>query len=95
MMGLVVSDDDWRMPDWLRERIEPVLPPPPSHPLGCHRPRVADRGTMDAILLVLRTGWRRDIDDQHQRHERLRADRQSERHRPTRRRHRQLQPRLG
>ena len=55
-MGLVVADDGWRMPDWLWERIEPVLPPPPPHPLGCHRPRVRDRDAMDAILLVLRTG---------------------------------------
>ena len=29
---------------------------PPSHPLGCHTPRVPDRDAMDAILLVLRTG---------------------------------------
>src|SRR6266581_3392045 len=56
MMGLVVSDDGWRMPDWLWARIEPVLPAPPPHPLGCHRPRVPDRDAMDAILLVLRTG---------------------------------------
>ena len=55
-MGLVVKDDGWRMPDWLWERIEPVLPLPPPHPLGCHRPRVSDRDAMDAILLVLRTG---------------------------------------
>ena len=55
-MGLVVKDDDWRMPDWLWERIEPLLPAPPSHPLGCHRPRVPDRDAMEAILLVLRTG---------------------------------------
>jgi hypothetical protein len=34
-MGLVVTDDGWRMPDWLWERIAPVLPPLPSHPLGC------------------------------------------------------------
>ena len=44
------------MPDWLWGRIEPLLPAPPSHPLGCHRPRVPDRDAMDAILLVLRTG---------------------------------------
>jgi hypothetical protein len=31
-MGLVVRDDGWRMPDWLWERIAPVLPSPPSHP---------------------------------------------------------------
>jgi len=56
MMGLVSRDDGWRLPDWLWERIEPLLPSPPSHPLGCHRPRVRDRDAMDAILLVLRTG---------------------------------------
>ena len=33
-MGLVSSDDGWRMPDWLWERIEPLLPAPPAHPLG-------------------------------------------------------------
>lgn len=55
-MGLVSRDDRWRMPDWLWERIAPLLPPPPPHPLGCHRPRVPDRDAMDAILLVLRTG---------------------------------------
>ena len=55
-MGLVVRDDGWRMPDWLWGRVEPLLPPSPPHPLGCHRPRVPDRDAMDAILLVLRTG---------------------------------------
>ena len=55
-MGLVSSDDGWRLPDWLWERVEPLLPPRPAHPLGCHRPRVSDRAAMDAILLVLRTG---------------------------------------
>jgi putative transposase len=28
-MGLVSRDDGWRMPGWLWERIEPLLPPPP------------------------------------------------------------------
>jgi putative transposase len=56
MMGLVCRDDGWRMPDWLWERIEPLLPPRPSRPLGCHNSRVADRDAMNAILLVLRTG---------------------------------------
>jgi putative transposase len=56
MMGLVSRDDGWRMPDWLWERIEPLLPAAPSHPLGCHNPRVPNRNAMDAILLVLRTG---------------------------------------
>lgn len=55
-MGLVDRDDGWRMPDWLWEKIEPLLPPRPEHPLGCHNPRVPDRDAMDAILLVLRTG---------------------------------------
>ena len=47
---------DWRIPDELWERIEPLLPPRQPHPLGCHRPRVADRQAMDAIFFVLRTG---------------------------------------
>jgi transposase len=55
-MGLVDRDDGWRVPDWLWERIEPLLPEPAAHPLGCHNPRVPDRAAMDAILLVLRTG---------------------------------------
>lgn len=56
-MGYMISrDDGWRMPDWLWERIEPLLPERPFHPLGCHRSRVPDRDAMDAILLVLRTG---------------------------------------
>ncbi len=55
-MGLVSKDDGWRIPDWLWERVEPLLPPPPTHPLGCHNPRVPDRAAMNAILLVLRTG---------------------------------------
>ncbi len=55
-MGLVDRDDGWRIPNWLWERIEPLLPAPPPHPLGCHRPRVPNRDAMNAILLVLRTG---------------------------------------
>jgi transposase len=55
-MGLVSKDDGWRMPNWLWARIEPLLPARPSHPLGCHNPRVPDRDAMDSILLVLRTG---------------------------------------
>ena len=53
---MVSRDDGWRMPDWLWERIEPLLPERPFHPLGTHRSRVPDRDAMDAILLVLRTG---------------------------------------
>src|ERR671922_1195512 len=55
-MGLVVEDDGWRIPDEVWARMEPLLPPRPSHPLGCHNPRVPDRDAMNAILLVLRTG---------------------------------------
>ena len=55
-MGLIVKDDGWRIPDALWEKIEPLLPPRPVHPLGCHNPRVPDRNAMDAILFVLRTG---------------------------------------
>ena len=47
---------DWRMPDELWERLQPLLPPRKPHPLGCHRPRVDDRQAMDAIFFVLRTG---------------------------------------
>ena len=47
---------DWRIPDALWERIEPLLPPRKPHPLGCHRSRVDDRRAMDAIFFVLRTG---------------------------------------
>lgn len=55
-MGLVNRDRGWRVPDWLWERIEPLLPQRPPHALGCHNPRVPDRDAMNAILLVLRTG---------------------------------------
>ena len=47
---------DWRIPDELWARIEPLLPPRKPHPLGCHRPRVEDRKAIDAIFFVLRTG---------------------------------------
>jgi putative transposase len=46
----------WGMPDALWERIQPLLPPRPAHPSGCHRPRVDDRRARDAIFFVLRTG---------------------------------------
>jgi putative transposase len=51
-----VRDDQWRIPQVLWERIEPLLPGRPPHPLGCHNPRVDDRKAMDAIFFVLRTG---------------------------------------
>ena len=56
MARRTVTDDGWRIPDDLLALIEPLLPPPPSHPLGCHRPRVDNRRAMDAIFFVLRTG---------------------------------------
>jgi len=55
-MGLVAKDDGWRIPDKLWKRMEPLLPLPKPHPLGCHRPRVPNRNAMNAILFVLRTG---------------------------------------
>ena len=51
-----VGIDDWRIPDELWARIEPLLPPRPPHPLGCHNPRVDNRKALDAIFFVLRTG---------------------------------------
>jgi putative transposase len=54
--GLVSGDDGWRIPDWLWQRLEPLIPPWPAHPLGCCRSRVPDRIVMNAILMVLRTG---------------------------------------
>jgi short-subunit dehydrogenase len=51
-----VRDDGWRLPDELWAEMEPLLPPRPAHPLGCHNPRVPDRSAMDAIFFVLRTG---------------------------------------
>jgi putative transposase len=56
VMGLLMSDDGWRIPDELWARMEPLLPPRPKHPLGCHNPRVDDRAAMNAILFTLRTG---------------------------------------
>jgi transposase len=51
---------DWRIPDEMWERMQPLIPPPPAplkpHPLGCHRTRVPDRNAMDAIFFLLRTG---------------------------------------
>ena len=52
----VSSTDQWRIPDTLWERIEPLLPPGKPHPLGCHNPPVEPRKAMDAIFFVVRTG---------------------------------------
>ena len=50
------ADLEWRIPDELWARIEPLLPPGKLHPLGCHNPSVDARRAMDAIFFVLRTG---------------------------------------
>jgi transposase len=55
-MGLLKSDDGWRLPDEIWGQMEPLLPPRKPHPLGGHNPRVSDRAAMNAILFVLRTG---------------------------------------
>ena len=47
---------EWRIPDELWGRIQPVLPPRKPHPFGCHRPRGDERRAMDAIVFVRRTG---------------------------------------
>jgi transposase len=51
---------DWRIPDELWEKLEPLIPLPPApakpHPLGCHRKRIPNRKAMDGIFFVLRTG---------------------------------------
>ncbi len=36
--------------------IEPLLPDPPGHPLGCHRPRIDDQLCFRGILIRLVTG---------------------------------------
>lgn len=36
--------------------IEPLLPEPPEHPLGSHRPRISDRLCSWGILIRLTTG---------------------------------------
>ena len=58
-MGLVVKDDNWRIPDELLNQMEPLLPPGKPHPLGCHNPRVPNRNAMNAILFVL--FWKRGL----------------------------------
>ena len=50
-----VVDDQWRIPDELWARIEPLLPPKRPQPKG-GRPWSSDRQVMDAIFYVLRTG---------------------------------------
>ena len=60
-MGFVTKDDGWRISDELWSKMEPLLPKPKPHPLGCHRPRVSNRKAMNAIFFILRTGaqWKK------------------------------------
>ena len=41
-----IKDDGWRIPDWLWEHIQTLLPAPKPHPWGVHNPRVPDRSAM-------------------------------------------------
>lgn len=52
-----------RVVDAVWAAVAPLLPPPPTdeHPLGCHRPRIADRACFDAILVRLVTGCSWDV----------------------------------
>lgn len=54
-MAEKVVDDGWRIPDELWAQIEPLLPSKAPHTKG-GRPWTADRGAMDGIFYVLRTG---------------------------------------
>jgi transposase len=42
--------------DAVWQTIKPLLPDPPDHPLGCHRPRISDRLCFRGILIRLVTG---------------------------------------
>ena len=47
----------FRIPDAMWERIEPLIPAPPTiHRFGGGAPRIPDRVVFDAIFFVLRTG---------------------------------------
>jgi transposase len=46
---------DRLLPDQLWQRIEPLLPPPPSHARGGAPRTVPDRACMAAILFMART----------------------------------------
>lgn len=57
-MQEVKRDDGWRLNDTLWARMEPLLPPPKAHPLGCHRPPtgVSGNGSMPGYLPIS-GGW--------------------------------------
>jgi Putative transposase of IS4/5 family (DUF4096) len=60
--GLLRHDDhatvprDWRLPDAVWARLEPLGPARQPHRLGCQRPRVEERQAMEASVGVWRTG---------------------------------------
>jgi len=45
-----------RVHDPIFQLIEHLIPPPPAHPLGCHRPRTPNRVIFRGLLLRLVTG---------------------------------------
>jgi putative transposase len=45
----------WEVSDELWERVQPLIPPAPSHTKG-GRPRLPDRQAFEAMVYVLRTG---------------------------------------
>ena len=45
----------WTVSDEFWERVEPLIPPTPSHAEG-GRPRISDRKAFEAMVYVLRTG---------------------------------------
>lgn len=45
-----------RVHDPIFQLIEDLIPPPPPHPLGCHRPRTSNRVIFRGLLLRLVTG---------------------------------------
>jgi len=69
MSGATNKTTRWEVPDIMRAfdpevvdavwaAVEPLLPVPggAEHPLGCHRPRIADRVCFEGILIRLVTG---------------------------------------
>ena len=55
-MGLVSSDDGWRLPGWLWERIGPLLPARQRRFRYPGRKPLDDRRVLQGILFVLHTG---------------------------------------
>ncbi len=47
---------DREVHDAVFEAVRGLLPAPPSHPLGCHRPRISDRVCFQGLLIRIVTG---------------------------------------